>query len=284
MPLTIHPRTEDTIPVEAEVLRADLLADKTLDEIRRLTVYHGNRSCSVGDCFELDGDPSDGELLLDGDFTRVKQIGQGMVSGRITVRGKAGMHLGAEMCGGMIDVEGDVGDWVGAEMRGGLIRVQGSAGHLVGGSYRGGTSGMKGGTIVITGSAGNEVGCGMRRGLIAVGGSVGDFAGFNFIAGTIIVSGGFGNRCGAGMRRGSIIALGDEEQQPVLLPSFRYDCTYCPQFLPIYLRQLRTWNFPLDPAAVGGQFRRYSGDLVALGKGEVFVWDRSGGGAQSTGR
>ena len=274
MPLTIHPRTEDAIPVEAEVLRADLLADKTLDEIRRLTVYHGNRSCAVGDCFELSGDSSDGELVLDGDFARVKMIGQGMGSGRIAVRGHAGMHLGAEMHGGSIDVEGDAGDWLGAEMRGGLIRVRGRAGHLVGGSYRGSASGMKGGAIVVAGNAGNEVGCGMRRGLIAIGGSVGDFAGFNFIAGTIVVSGGFGIRCGAGMRRGSIITLGDEKQQPALLPSFRYDCTYRPQFLALYLRQLRDWGFAIDPAAMGGWFRRYTGDLVALGKGEVLMWER----------
>ena len=47
----------------------------------------------------------------------------------------------------------------------------------------------------------------------------------------------FGIRCGAGMRRGSIIASSeDEANSPALLPSFRYDCRYRPQFLAIYLQ------------------------------------------------
>lgn len=273
MPLTIHPNVDDTIPVEAEVLRPDILAGKSSGDISRMSVYHGNRACLLGDCFRLKGDASDEHLVLEGDFSRVKHIGQNMASGLITIRGHAGMHLGAEMRGGTIEVDGDTGDWVGAEMRGGLIRIGGNAGHLVGGSYRGSRSGMKGGAIVVTGSAGNEVGCGMRRGLIAVGGSVGDFAGFNIIAGSIVVAGEFGIRCGAGMRRGSIIALGDANDHPVLLSSFRYDCVYQPQFLAIYLRQLAAWGFPVNPNALSGSFRRYSGDLVALGKGEVLLWD-----------
>ena len=238
MPFAIHPKTNDTIPIEAEVLRPDLLADKTLDQVRQLTVYHGNRARSLGECFELSGDGADGKLVLDGDWARIKRIGEGMKSGHITVNGPVGMHLGAEMRGGSIDVYGNAGDWVGAEMRGGWIRIRGDVGHLVGGSYRGSRSGMKGGTIVVKGNAGNEVGCGMRRGLIAVGGSVGDFAGFNLIAGTIVVAGAFGIRCGAGMRRGSIIAVGARAQHPALLASFRYDCVYRPQFLAIYLKQL----------------------------------------------
>ena len=275
MPLTIYPKHEDTIPIEAEVLRPDLLADKSLDAIKQLHVYHGNRERPLEECFEITGDAADEKLILDGDFSRVKQIGYEMASGTITIHGPAGMHLGAEMRGGVIEVDGDAGDWVGAEMCDGLIRVRGNVGHLVGGSYRGSASGMKGGTIIVHGTAGNEAGCGMRRGLIAVAGSVADFAGFNMIAGTIVVGGGFGIRSGAGMRRGSIIALSaDEADRPALLPSFRYDCLYCPQFLAIYLRQLQTWDFPVNPAAIGAQFRRYSGDLVALGKGEVLFWER----------
>jgi formylmethanofuran dehydrogenase subunit C len=271
MTLTLQPKSQDLVPVEAEVLTPDGLVEKNLDEIRDLKIFHGNRATTLGACFEISGDPSDGVLELVGDFSRVKQIGQSMTSGRITVRGGAGMHLGAEMRGGTIEVHGNAGDWVGAEMRGGLIRVRGDAGHLVGGSYRGSRSGMKGGVILVDGRAGNEVGCGMRRGLIAVGGDVADFAGFNLIAGTIVVCGAFGIRCGAGMRRGSILALGDASQRPVLLPTFRHDCVYEPQFLSIYVRRLAELGLPLAPDAASGSFHRYSGDLVALGKGEVLV-------------
>ena len=259
MPFIIRPLATDTLPIEAEVLRPDALADKTLDHLRRSPVYHGNRQRPLGELFEADGDGSDGQLVLEGDFTRVKRVGENMVSGSITIRGDAGMHLGAEM-------------------RGGLIHVRGDAGHLVGGSYRGSRSGMKGGAILVGGNSGNEVGCGMRRGLIGVGGDVGDFPGFSLIAGTIVVCGAFGVRCGAGMRRGTIVALGGPDQRPELLSSFRHDCLYRPQFLAIYLRQLRTWGLPVDDEALGGQFQRYSGDLVALGKGEVLVWEREANG------
>lgn len=272
MPLTIRPKIDNNkVPIEAEVFCPNELAGKTVDQIRQLTVHHGNRQRTIGECFDVHGDASDGQLVLEGDFARVKCIGQSMRSGSIIVRGRAGMHLGAEMRGGSIDVHGNAGDWIGAEMRSGFIRIRGNAGHLVGGSYRGSLLGMRGGTIVVEGSSGNEVGCGMRRGFIAVAGSVGDFAGFNMIAGTILVAGSFGIRTGAGMRRGSIIAVGEENDHPALLPTFRYNCVYLPQFLTIYFRQLLAWDFPLPPTVVGGQFHRYSGDLVALGKGEILI-------------
>ena len=273
MALTVRPNTDDTLPLEAEVLRPDLMAASSTAELGKLPVYHGNRQRPLDACFNLSGDPSDGCLLLEGDFSRVKSIGQSMESGQITIHGNAGMHLGAEMRGGSIRVHGDAGDWVGAEMRGGSVHIHGNAGHLAGGSYRGSRAGMRGGIIVIDGNGGNEIGCGMRRGLIAVGKGVGDFAGFNMIAGSIIVCGRFGIRCGAGMQRGTIVALGQRHDQPVLLSSFRYACTYRPQFLGLYLRKLAAWGFAADPQAVSGSFDRFSGDLVALGKGEVLLMD-----------
>ena len=92
MPLTIHPKTGDTIPIEAEVLRPDLLAGKSIDQICNLTVYHGNRSRPLGEHFAFGGDASDEQMVLEGDFSRVKRIGQDMGSGQITIRGPAGKH------------------------------------------------------------------------------------------------------------------------------------------------------------------------------------------------
>ena len=61
---------------------------------------------------------------------------------------------------------------------------------------------------------------------------------------------------------------------PQLLPTFRYDCLYRPVFLRLYLRQLRAWGFPVPAGYDGAAYRRYSGDLVSLGKGEVLYWQR----------
>jgi formylmethanofuran dehydrogenase subunit C len=144
--------------------------------------------------------------------------------------------------------------------------VRGDAGHLVGAAYRGASVGMRGGAILIEGKAGNEIGANMRRGFIAIGGDCGDFAGGGLIAGSVFIFGRPGVRTGAGLKRGTVAVWGET----ALLPTFRYDCDYRPVFLALYLRQLREWGFPLKDDAPG-VWRRYSGDLVSLGKGEVLV-------------
>jgi formylmethanofuran dehydrogenase subunit C len=182
------------------------------------------------------------------------------------------MHLGAEMRGGSIVVHGNAGDWVGAEMRGGSIRVEGAAGHLVGAAYRGSERGMRGGTILIRGSAGNEVGCAMRRGLIAVGGDVGDFAGVMMLGGNLVVLGRLAIRAGAGMKRGSIVSYEHGAGLPALLPTFQYACEYRPVWIRLLLRQLREWGFEVPDRCIGASYRRYSGDFIESGKGEILVW------------
>jgi formylmethanofuran dehydrogenase subunit C len=264
--LILKYRSTTTIPVEAECITPDQLAGKSVTEINALPVQHGNRALPLGEFFAVEGDAGDQEVVIEGDCSRVKLIGANMTSGRITVHGNVGMHLGAEMKGGEIQVHGNAGDWVGAEMRGGRIHVHGDAGHLVGAAYRGTQVGTRGGVILIDGKAGNEIGGGMRRGLIAIGGDTGDFTGISLIAGSIFVFGKPGIRLGAGMKRGTIACFG---AKPALLPTFRYDCAYRPVFLNLYLRQLQTWGMTIPDDYLRGPVERYSGDLVALGKGEV---------------
>jgi formylmethanofuran dehydrogenase subunit C len=232
-------------------------------------VQHGNAAVPLGEFFTVEGDAGDRDIVIEGDCSRVKWLGAGMATGRITIQGNAGMHLGAEMTGGEIEVQGNAGDWVGAEMRGGRIHVHGDAGHLTGAGYRGSRLGMRGGVILVDGKAGNEIGSGMRRGLIAIGGDTGDFAGVSLIAGSVFVFGQPGIRTGAGMKRGTIALFGG---QPQLLPTFRYDCLYQPVFMRLYLRQLQFWGFRAAAGRLAGSYQRYSGDLVALGKGEVLCW------------
>src|SRR5262245_24797325 len=139
------------IPVEAEIITPDNLASKSAAEAAALPVQHGNVEAPLGEFFAVEGDASDQDIVIEGDCSRVKWIGAGMKSGRITLRGNAGMHLGSEMAGGEIHVHGGAGDWVGAEMRGGRIRIHGNAGHLVGAAYRGSRAGMRGGVILVEG-------------------------------------------------------------------------------------------------------------------------------------
>ena len=257
---------DSPIPVEAEMVAPDRLADLSAAIIGRLPVAHGNATVPLGDVFHIAGSAMDGVVEVVGDCSRVKSLGAGMRKGRLSIFGNAGMHTGAGMVGGEIEVHGDAADWLGAEMRGGRIRVRGQAGDRVGVPYAGGQKGMRGGTILIDGSAGDEVGASMRRGLIAIGGSCGDFAGASMIAGSIFVFGPCGAWAGAGMRRGTIARFGGGAALP---PTFRPACTFEPAFLGLYLAALRLWGFA---APAGLEFRtvcRYSGDALALGKGEI---------------
>lgn len=255
------------IPVEAECVTPDNLAGKSTSEIAHLLVQHGNAPAPLGDFFRVEGDAGDGHVVVEGDTGRVKWLGAGMTKGTLSIHGDAGMHLGGEMRGGAIRLHGTAGDWVGGEMRGGLIEVLGNAGHHVGAAYRGARAGMRGGVILVHGTAGDEVGSGMRRGVIAVG-AAGDYAGVSLIAGSVFVFGPSGVRPGAGMKRGTLMFAGPA---PELLGTFRYACTYQPVYLALYLRQLRAWGYPVPEHLEKASWRRYSGDLVAHGKGEILT-------------
>jgi formylmethanofuran dehydrogenase subunit C len=261
-------KAQPSAPLEADCITPDGLLSKTAAEIAGLPVVCGNAPAQLGDFFVVEGD-GDTEVTVEGDLARVKHIGTGMTQGQITVHGSVGMHLGAAMRGGRIVVHGSADDWAGAEMRGGQIHIHGNAGHGLGGAYRGSRRGMNQGLILVDGNAGNEVGSAMRRGLIVVRGDTGDFAGAFMIAGSILVLGHLGERAGAGMKRGSIIAC----HEPKLLPTFRYACTYQPVFLRMLLLELRSRGAEIKQEWIEGRYRRYSGDLTALGKGEILTWE-----------
>ena len=142
------------IMVEAEVIRPDIFAGKKKEEIEGLLVWQGPKQLPLSEFFDVDVDaaanclaPEETNILIEGDVSRVKRIGQGMKAGRIEIHGSAGMHLGAEMAGGSILVQGDAGSWAGREMKGGLLHIAGSAGDHVGSAYRGSWRGMTGGQI-----------------------------------------------------------------------------------------------------------------------------------------
>jgi formylmethanofuran dehydrogenase subunit C len=258
---------EPNVPLEAEALSPDRVADLTNDAIRDLPIYLGKKERRVDDFFTVEGEASD-EIEIRGDVSEVKWIGRGMTRGRITIVGNAGMHLGAYMSGGAIEVSGDVSDWLGGEMTGGLIRIRGNAAGQAGAAYRGSRIGMKGGTIVVDGAAGIEAGMRMKRGTIVIGGVAGDSTGLEMRGGTIVLGGGAGQGTGALMVRGTIVSL-----QPIaLLPGFVYSLTYNPTFLHLYARYLATLGLTLPDDARAGAYRRYTGDTAVPGKGEILIW------------
>ncbi|MDI6726111.1 MAG: formylmethanofuran dehydrogenase subunit C [Smithellaceae bacterium] len=268
--VTLHLKRTTTIPIEADSISPDFFVHRNRAEIEALPAFYGRRKVALGDLFTVDGERSD-SIIVEGDLSHVKKIGQGMTIGRITLSGDAGPHLGANMRGGEITVRGNANDWAGAQMQGGRIWIKGNAGHHVGAAYPGEKHGVNRGMIIIEGNAGRELGAGARRTLIVALGNVGEFAGANMIAGSIFVFGRLGERAGAGMKRGSIVVFGESAD---LLPTFRYECRFQPVFVRFYLHRLHEWGLPVPLKRAGGFFRRYSGDMTSSGKGEILIYDQ----------
>lgn len=270
--VTLSLKEPTTIPIEADTISPDKLVGRSQAEIADLPLFYGRRKLTIGDLFAIHGEDSE-DIVLEGDLSHVKRVGQAMSQGSITIHSDVGMHLGAEMSGGEIVVHGDVGAWSGAQMSGGRIWIHGNAGPMLGAAYTGEKLGMRGGVIIVDGHVGPRAAERMRRGIIVAQGDLGDFAGTRMIAGSLFTFGKLGARPGAGMKRGTLLALGGLSQG--LLPTFRYSCTReSPVFLRYYLRRLRAWDLPVTDEHVAGRYRRYTGDATSIAKGEIFVYDK----------
>ena len=70
-------------------------------------------------------------------------------------------------------------------------------------------------------------------------------------------------------KRGSIVALGGITPRRRIV----YACTYQPIHLRLMLLRLRTiYGLRVRKRHLAGFYRRYSGDLADLGKGEILAW------------
>lgn len=260
----------DSIPLEVEGFTPDQLSSLSIKQIQNIPLWQGNRKWNLGDMARIEGSPEREHLILEGDWSKVKRIGQGMKTGLLEIHGASGWHTGSGMKGGKLIVHGNAGDWSGAEMRGGLLEIHGNGGNSLGAGYPGARSGMRGGEILVHGNAGNEIGGILRRGLIVVLGTTGDFAGLGMIAGSLILMGGCGIRPGAAMKRGSIVC----GRKPLsILPSFSPPNHDRPLWLNLLKNHLNTLGVPnLDQLLPSHQSWNISkGDRVALGMGEL-LW------------
>jgi formylmethanofuran dehydrogenase subunit C len=255
------PKGKIGIMVEAEVIRPDVFAGKNEAEIEGLPVWQGPSQLTLGEFFDVDvqgsvpgnvqgsgsseGSSEDMSIVINGDVSRVKRIGQGMKAGRIEIRGSAGMHLGTEMAGGSILVRGSAGPWAGMEMKGGMLHIMGNAGDHAGSAYRGSWRGMTGGKILIEGDARSQLGGGLVGGEIVVEGSVENFCAIRQSGGIILVKGSAVRGVGAEMN-GGIVAI----------------CGKIGQFSPGFVESGREENPKLGEQQIEGRFARFAGDYA----------------------
>ena len=203
----------------------------------------------LGELFDLKGS-ADGTLRFTGNLELADRLGAGMTEGAVTVEGNLGSDAGLALAGGALDIQGNAGPGAGA-------------------APLGFKRGMTGGELVVRGSTEAGAGAGMRRGLLVIGGSAGERTGLGMIAGTVVVFGPAGAESGLWSKRGSVVALG-----PITLPpTYSYACTYQPVHLRLLLTRLRvTYGLPVKPRHINGFYRRYSGDMAEMGKGEILTW------------
>ncbi|MFX1375769.1 MAG: formylmethanofuran dehydrogenase subunit C [Promethearchaeota archaeon] len=214
-------------PLEADVISPDHFAGKSVADIKKLIVYHGNEEKTLGEFFDITGKPgeiADLKITIEGNLSNVKRIGEKMTAGEIVVNGDVGMHVGNQMTGGKILVNGNTDDWAGAMLNGGELEITGNAGHYVGAAYRGFWKGMQNGVIKVHGKVGNEALTWVngskpaKRFPTLKCGSAGSFLGIHGHGGTIIVEGNCDRCVGADQVRGTIVVKGSVSR---ILPSYK---------------------------------------------------------------
>ena len=245
--------------LEAEVISPDVFAGKTLEDIKKLKLWKGNKQITIEDYFEISGESGDiaeeTQIILEGDLSKIKHIGEGMIAGEILIKGNAGMHTAAKMKGGKVTIEGNVDDWAGVEMKGGALSILGNARNYLGAAYRGASVGMKGGTIIVEGNCGMEAGEWMKKGTITIKGKAGAFAGIHMQGGLLILHNLVAERVGAEMKKGKIIIHGKVEE---LLPSFKFDSEVASAVID-------------EEKEIEGPFLKFVGDIAEKGKGEIYL-------------
>jgi len=209
-------RKKPFLPIEAESIIPRNFLNGT-----ELTVFEGNKERRLSDIFRIfvEGTsvtPEKIEIVLKGDTSRIKRVGEYMDAGKITIAGDIGMHCGNFMSGGDIEVLGNADAWLGREMRGGNILCRGNAGHYCASGYRGEKTGMRGGRVEVLGNAGDCCAEYLTGGEVHIHGSCGDMAGVEMKGGQFIVEGNATRPCG-NMKDGTCMIFGTVHE---MLPTF----------------------------------------------------------------
>lgn len=257
--VTLSIKEKNIIPIEADTITPDNFASKLKEEIETIPVWYGNTQVPLGEMFDVICECSESEecclmqanadnvkIVMNGDLSRVKRIGQGMTGGEIEINSNVDMHCGSNMAGGKITINGDADSWLGCEMKGGEIILNGNAGYYVGSGYRGEACGMKGGKITVNGNTRDYLGEHMCGGEIIVKGDAGLLPGISNNGGTIVIEGST-TMAASEMKNGTVVVKGEVAE---LMPSFNEDGT---------------------EEFEGETYRKFAGDVNVGGKGVLLI-------------
>ncbi|GAA5262337.1 formylmethanofuran dehydrogenase subunit C [Methanocalculus sp. MC3] len=244
--ITFRNRRNPFIPIEAEMITPDAFFNN-----REICVGEGNRTVHLGELAEvgIEGTASsvdEIEILIRGEASLVKRVGEYMTGGTITIEGDIGMHCGNFMSGGRIEILGSADGWLGREMKGGEIICHEDAGDYCASGYRGGRRGMRGGSVEILGSVGDFACEHIAGGEVLIHGNTGDFACAEMKGGTVTILGDTSRVC-ANMSGGTCYVYGSAEE---MIPTFE---------------KRGTINHD------GLLFHHFRGDVANRGKGDLYT-------------
>ena len=109
MSITLTLKTEISLRLKMDGVTPTAFARQSSDEIARTALHSGNQTVSLGEFFRIDGEADDYTLILEGDLSRVDQIGEGLSEGKIISRGSVGQYAGRNMSGGELTIQGSTG-------------------------------------------------------------------------------------------------------------------------------------------------------------------------------
>jgi len=208
--------------LECEQVTPDAFAGKTLDQIAKITGYHGKELPTMGEYFTIAGESgataAETKIVVNGDCTKIKYLGAKMTAGEMVINSPCDMYTGAWMKGGKLTVNGDVHSFCGLAMAGGEFTINGNAGNYLGAAYRGDWRGMSGGILRVKGNAGSDVATFMTGGEMIIDGDVDIHLGTHMEGGKIVLKGNSNRRVGGQLVKGEIYVFGTIN---VMMPGYK---------------------------------------------------------------
>ena len=209
--------------LEADLVTPDQFAGKSIEAIGAIEISEGKIKYPLASFAKIEGasgaTAAETKIVLNGDWTRVKRVGQKMTAGEIVINSNVDMYTGGWMIGGKITVNGNADSFTGIAMAGGELTINGDCQNHVGSAYRGDWRGMTGGVLRVTGNVGNDIGTFMRGGTIIVDGDAFIHVHTHGEGGTIIVKGNVEGRVGGQSVKGDVFVNGKID---FMMPGYKY--------------------------------------------------------------
>ena len=95
MALSFTLKQTSPIPLEVEGITPDQLVGKSIAEIEKLEMFHGNVKTPLGEFFRIEGDSADQVHHWHGNLEGVHWLGTKMTSGKAEVYSNIGHHVGS---------------------------------------------------------------------------------------------------------------------------------------------------------------------------------------------